>query len=147
MLPIPNLPTDNLYKFLALSGLTLSFVAVAYLYLEEKNFIDRYAGLKEISSRLELEDSMYVEPATKSPGKTAVSELRQHSHTIDSLYREEKVRLDVIQMQTMDHDSIRKTCLGAGVIGIIVAVLGLQPLVRTDSEIPRHDSSCRGNCG
>lgn len=47
MMPFPSLPTDNLYKFLALSGLALFFVAVGYLYLEEKSFLDRYTGLRE----------------------------------------------------------------------------------------------------
>ena len=56
MLPFPNVPTDNLYKFIALSGVALFFFAGGLLFVAQKDFFDQHAALREVTARMAAEN-------------------------------------------------------------------------------------------
>lgn len=67
---------------------------------------------------------MHIEPATRSSGSLSPSELRQHLRVFDSLYREERVRAAVIEMQDMNHGIVRDACIAAMAVGFSLAAWG-----------------------
>jgi hypothetical protein len=126
MLPLPNLPTDNLYKFISLSGVALFFVGVGFLFVEQKSFLDRYTGLREISARIVYQTSQYIEPTLKNPTRLTPSEIRQRIRVLDSLYAEQKTKQSVIEMQNTDHGIIQIACVLAIGLGLLIAERGFR---------------------
>jgi len=55
---LPNLPTDNLYKFLALSGLAYFIFTIYHFSQPVENFHNKYLELQFSLNRAELEDSL-----------------------------------------------------------------------------------------
>jgi len=121
MLPtIPNLPTDNLYKFIALAGLLIAFVGYGFQHLDEERW---YAQTKVMEVELD---------ALSSSSKELVKLTEEQTLPNDELSKEyENFQKSLFEFQKkfapMNSPGSQKLYQWAGIagyVGIILSIVG-----------------------
>ena len=80
---LPNLPTDNLYKFMALSGLFLIIFSFTLVLLQANRSQDIHRELKRLSTIMELKN--FQNERDKKLGENIVENLGQSRKLLEEL--------------------------------------------------------------
>lgn len=65
MTNIPNIPTDNYYKFLSISGITIIMISIIFCYVERNNLINEIENIELQTIKLKLETKFLEEDSFK----------------------------------------------------------------------------------
>lgn len=65
MTTIPNIPTDNYYKFLSISGITIIMISIIFCYVERNNLINEIENIELHTIKLNLETKFLQEDSFK----------------------------------------------------------------------------------
>lgn len=137
-LPLPNLPTDNLYKFLAIFGLFLYLFGIIFFTfsLEKDTQINYELQAKVASSQFKI-DKARIDCAEKNSGKTCLDpqkigldEGKLNDILIDHIKNEFKLK----SLKELK-DKYTYLFIGSGVIGLLLMLCGFYHWYRKVQKI------------
>jgi hypothetical protein len=144
LVPIPSLPTDNLYKFMAIAGSVCAVGSVVLLFLAEQGLIESLQLRSNEMFRLSEEgyqtviemNELIIVAASKIDDANQASEEAQKGKIEAAKQRmklienqiEEKRRIDssVIKAKVADLNVFKWTCVMLCCIGLVISILGFR---------------------
>jgi len=128
VLTFPNVPTDNLYKFIALSGVALFFFAGGFLFVSQKDFFDQRAALRELTGRMEAErENMIARDSYPNMTNLAdTADVERHLRALDSLLVAHAGKRGAADVYDMGRKIVMVVCLVMMTAGATIADIGFR---------------------
>jgi hypothetical protein len=140
---LASLPTDSLYKFVALSGVALALLSFYLLVTRSLHVWERVDQLSFLSARVGVELDVVEKNVERAKAQPTLSDaehalMGRKIARIKKLHANEKVRLEIARRLTAE---LHRLVLIAGIataLGIIVASAGFR-LWYTRSQAPQDE--------
>src|SRR6266566_4123930 len=143
MLPLPNLPTDSLYKFISLSGVTLFFLGGGLLYLDDQRQTSQTAEIRAIGARSHHATELIKADLNSRAGLRS-PDLERHQRAADSLMGEMDARVEAF-LEENQGNSVTLILLAAMAVGLYLAghgfVLWYKRVQKYQDMILRNEAS------
>lgn len=119
-----SLPTDNLYKFIAIAGLALIIFAA---YLDYTKGMETSLAVEELKGQLDIEkaESEYLNTQlSEALKKSDPSAYRKLSRELDKQSAVINAKLATVKFQAQVYDWLRKVLVFTYLVGIGVSLFG-----------------------
>jgi len=119
-IPIPNLPTDNLYKFVALTGLFVAITGVFFLEIQVERSSKAVSVLKA-----QVEYKNYVLDLLESADTEASLSSDQRQRLVEKLISHEEEIIGGIADSGTELDTIEKRLRPIGLISLLGSIASM----------------------
>ena len=119
-IPIPNLPTDNLYKFVALTGLFVAITGVFFLEIQVERSSKAVSVLKA-----HVEYKNYVLDLLESADTEASLSRDQRQRLVEELISHEEEIIGGIADSGTELDTIKKRLRPIGLISLLGSIASM----------------------
>lgn len=119
-IPIPNLPTDNLYKFVALTGLFVAITGVFFLEIQVERSSKAVSVLKA-----QVEYKNYVLDLLESADTEASLSSDQRQRLVEELISHEEEIIGGIADSGTELDTIKKRLRPIGLISLLGSIASM----------------------
>lgn len=116
MIPLPTVPTDNLYKFIAIAGLVLVGIGIVTPFLLDQGFFDY------MTKRMQQENDRLVENYFKMrDDRDGTKESNDEFETLFTATKESQVA--ALKNELDAHRRLGYWKMGAAMVGLVLGVL------------------------